>query len=266
MAVQSCGQSAGNKVSTANESDKGKEKAIQFLEDFYRAYISCCDSPDEDLEALSSIRNKCLTRSLLDKLENPDLDYDPITQAQDCDVNWIKTIEIRPDTERQNVYTVSYTSTYDNKKIRIELLLSDDNGSYKIDDILSDVNIYGNTNAPVTERIYIFENDTIRQHVVISRLTDTEMDFSYTVENRLRQQSRVIRGTAVYDYGKIGDVEIDEDEEGNSVPFIEYVYDGEYRMALRMDLDTNTIMRIMATDDNLICPLESVGILLKSTE
>ncbi|MDR1402089.1 MAG: YbjP/YqhG family protein [Tannerellaceae bacterium] len=267
ITVQSCGQSAGNRVSTVTESADGKEeKAIQRLKEFYTAYISCCDSPGKDLKTLSSIRNKYLTESLLYKLENSGLDYDPVIQAQDCDANWIKTIEIHPDTERQNVYTVCYISTYNSEETRIELLLADDNGNYLIDDILNDVNIHENTDASATEQIYVFENDTIKQHIVINRLTDAEMDFRYTVENKLRQQNRVIRGTAKYKYGEIGGVEIDEDEEGNSFPSIEYIYDDECWLALRIDLDTSTIMQIQATDGNLICPLESVGILLKSIE
>jgi hypothetical protein len=121
--------------------DAGRaEQAIQQLKQFYTAYILCCDSPDGNEEIQTSIRNKYLTKSLLHKLENSDLDYDPLIQAQDCDRSWIETIEIKPDTERQNVYTVSYTSTFDNEKT-IKLLLANDNGNYLIDDILSDVNI-----------------------------------------------------------------------------------------------------------------------------
>jgi hypothetical protein len=267
VAGQSCGLSAGNRVSTATESGNGKEeKAIQRLKEFYTAYISCCDNPDGDLKTLSSLRNKYFTKPLLEKLENSCPDYDPVIQAQDCDANWIKTIEIEPDTERQNVYAVSYISTYNNEKTRIRLLLADDNGNYLIDDILSDANLHADTDVSGKECVYLFENDTIKQRIVISRLTDTETDFGYTVENKLRQQNRVIRGTAKYTCGETGGVETDEDEEGNSIPFTEYIYDDEYWLALRIDMDARAIMRVRATDGNLICPLESVGILVKSME
>jgi hypothetical protein len=123
-----------------------------------------------------------------------------------------------------------------------------------------DVNVE-QTGISGKERVYVFENDTIKQRLVISRLTATGMDFDYTVENKLRQQNRIIRGTAKRENSETGGVEIEEDEEGNSIPFIEYIYDDEYWLALRIDLDTSTIMRIRATDGNPVCPLASVGIL-----
>ncbi|MDR0712828.1 MAG: YbjP/YqhG family protein, partial [Bacteroidales bacterium] len=83
------------------------------------------------------------TTALSDKLEDPDLDYDPLIQAQDCDRETLKTLEIKPETGRENVYSVCYAWSND-KKICIRLLLTEENGYYLIDDILSDANIHGN--------------------------------------------------------------------------------------------------------------------------
>ncbi|MDR1403547.1 MAG: YbjP/YqhG family protein [Tannerellaceae bacterium] len=142
IAFQFCAQNPGSKVSAATESADGNEKAVRLLKEFYTAYISCCDSPDGDWETLRSIRNKYLTKSLQDKLEHPDLDYDPIIQAQDCDKSWIETLEIKPDAERQNVYDVYYAPALNQKKICIRLLLANDNGNYLIADVLNDANIH----------------------------------------------------------------------------------------------------------------------------
>jgi hypothetical protein len=83
--------------------------------------------------------------------------------------------------------------------------------------------------------VYVFENDTIEQRLAISRLTDTRMDFTYTVENRPERQKEVIRGTAKYEHGEIGGVEIEEGEDGNGIAFTDYVCENGHRLSIRMD-------------------------------
>jgi hypothetical protein len=105
-------------------------------------YISDCDNPVGNRKTRTSIINKYLTKALLNKLE--DSDYDPIIQAQDCDKEMIKTLEIKLETGQKNVYSVCYTWANDNQRACIKLLLTEENESYLIDDILSDANIHGN--------------------------------------------------------------------------------------------------------------------------
>jgi hypothetical protein len=122
---------------------KTGEKAVHTLEEFYTEYISACDSPAGNGEAMTAMKNKYLAKALLEKLEGADLDYDPLIQAQDCDGETVKTLEIKPDAEQENVYSVCYTWS-DGEKICIRLLLTEVDGSYLIADILSDANIHGN--------------------------------------------------------------------------------------------------------------------------
>jgi hypothetical protein len=138
--IQSCESNSKNKTSTIAEVDNKEEKAIQTLKEFYTMYISACDnSAGNNEETLASLKNKYLTKALLNKLENPDLelDTDPILDAQDCDKNCIETLEIKPEAGIKNVYNVYYTWPSDHKKTCIKLLLTEDNGSYLIDDILN---------------------------------------------------------------------------------------------------------------------------------
>ncbi|MDR3142339.1 MAG: YbjP/YqhG family protein [Tannerellaceae bacterium] len=142
IVILSCGQKAKSKTSVT-QVDNREERAIQTLKEFYAAYISECDNLNGNLETMASIRNKYLTKTLRNKLEEQELDYDPIIQAQDCDKQTITTLEINPEPGR-NVYNVCYTFPYDNQKICIKLFLMEEKGSYLIDDIISDVNIHGN--------------------------------------------------------------------------------------------------------------------------
>ncbi|GHT65538.1 hypothetical protein AGMMS50239_25530 [Bacteroidia bacterium] len=146
IVIQSCGQNSKSKISTIVEVDEKGEKAIQTLREFYTMYISACDNSVENGEEnLTLLRNKYLTKALLNKLEDPDLelDADPLLNAQDCDKNCIKTLEIKPETGRKNVYSVCYVWPSDNKNICIKLLLINENGNFLIDDILDNENIYG---------------------------------------------------------------------------------------------------------------------------
>jgi hypothetical protein len=149
ITIQSCGQNSKKEVShVVNDTVVGvanrEETAVQTLKDFYTAYISERSKPDENWESTVSMKKKYLTKKLQEKLEDEDLDYDPIIDAQDCDENWTKTLEINAEASHENVYNVCFVSFGDNQKKRIKLLLIKDNGNYLIDDILSDVNIHCN--------------------------------------------------------------------------------------------------------------------------
>ena len=139
--IQSCSQN-NNRAKTNTKVDNKDEKAIQTLKSFYTMYILESSKSDENLDSISSMKNKYLTKKLQKKIEDIDIDYDPIIDAQDCDENWVKTLEINSEAEERNIYNVCFTSPYDNKKNCIKLLLIDDNGNFLIDDILSDKNIH----------------------------------------------------------------------------------------------------------------------------
>ena len=142
IAIHSCGQNK-DKVTTIAKVDNKEEKAIQTLKSFYTMYMSECSKPDENLDAISSMKNKYLTKKLQGKIKDIDLDYDPIIAAQDCDESWLKTLEITSEAGQKNIYDVCYTSSFNNEKNCIKVLvIKDDRENYLIDDILSDVNLH----------------------------------------------------------------------------------------------------------------------------
>lgn len=127
----SCGQ-GGRKQSSAANNDQ--TAAIEMLRVFYTLYITECDKMTTDEKAVASIKNKYLTKELSARLSDVGLEYDPFLNAQDCDKAWIETLEIAPETDRENAYKVCYR--YDNEhKNCITLYLAKDNGRFLINDI-----------------------------------------------------------------------------------------------------------------------------------
>lgn len=120
-------------VSSCRQS--GDITAEQTIREFYEQYIThsskCSDYNPADADR---IMKTFLTEGLIRKLELARLDYDPFLNAQDCEMSWIKTLEIRPDTTRENTYEVYYN--YDalhRECITLSLVCID--GKYLIDDV-----------------------------------------------------------------------------------------------------------------------------------
>lgn len=111
--------------------------------------------------------------------------------------------------------------------------------------------------------VYIFENDTLKQTIVLSRFNENEIDFKLISENKSRKQKALLEGIAKI---KDGDVEIDEDSEGNAYPVNEYIYEKDCWLAFRIDRSTHERMRINEADCNQhsqYCPFASVDLLIK---
>ena len=108
---------------------------------------------------------------------------------------------------------------------------------------------------------YLYKNDTLRQIVELSAIDETKIHFKLISENILKNQKESIEGIAKINNG---DVEIDEDEEGNAYPVNEYIYEGDCWLSFRIDF-SQTIMSIKMADciPNPYCPFSSVGFLKK---
>lgn len=89
-----------------------------------------------DFEKINSIKKKYCTANLLRKIEKDELDYDPFLNAQDSNIEWIKTLSVKKDTKENNLYYVSYKDTYNGTQIVIKLIVLKEKESYKIDAIL----------------------------------------------------------------------------------------------------------------------------------
>lgn len=115
-------------------------------------------------------------------------------------------------------------------------------------------------NKPV---IYIFENDTIKQKVELGLFNDKELNFTLTTENKAQKKKAILKGLAKI---KNGDVELDEDSEGNAYPVDEYIYDFECWIAFRIERGSHLRMIIKEADckqHDYSCPFASEGILVK---
>jgi hypothetical protein len=60
------------------------------------------------------------------------LDYDPFLNAQDCDLEGLKTLEIKKDLGNDSWFTVTYISSHAGKSIMIRLKIITVDNSYCI--------------------------------------------------------------------------------------------------------------------------------------
>ncbi|MCF6404249.1 YbjP/YqhG family protein [Chitinophaga filiformis] len=109
------------------------DSAATMLKQFYTSYISA----DEESQ-LTSIKKQYCTKKILNRIaKDEELDADPFLQAQDTDMDWLKTLVISKDAQKPNVYSVSYINNYDKKRIVNKLVVVKVGQTYKIDDILT---------------------------------------------------------------------------------------------------------------------------------
>lgn len=97
--------------STDKEPDSSaiENKNIIFLKKIYEEYISACCKLSEDYSVLENVKRKYLSEDLYNKLDTTGLDYDPFLDAQDCDENWIKTLEINTVQNKTGIYQIFLT-------------------------------------------------------------------------------------------------------------------------------------------------------------
>jgi hypothetical protein len=108
--------------------------ALKMLQDFYTQYITeQAKASDYDSRTVTAIKNKYLTKELLEKLQKEDFDYDPFLYAQDCDRAWLKTLTIAL-TGQDNAYTVCYYYQPHHTNC-ITLYLVEKDGHYLINDL-----------------------------------------------------------------------------------------------------------------------------------
>lgn len=113
-----------------------------------------------------------------------------------------------------------------------------------------------------SKSFYLYENDTLKQMVEISRINEKELNFKLISENKYRNQTSMIEGVAKFKH-----IEMDEDMEGNGCPILEYLYNEDCWLAFRIDRNTGGWLIVNEADcknSNPFCPLESVGYLIKN--
>jgi hypothetical protein len=136
--------SSGCKVS--EQPQFNEKKIIPTLKEFYSEYISEGDKPisEEHHTAILKIRQKYCTQRLLDEIDKYTkimiIDYDPFTNAQDFDINWLKTLNISKDSIKNDLYYVSVRDEHE--KIKLSLVKEGD--TYKIDKVYSIIPLIDN--------------------------------------------------------------------------------------------------------------------------
>ncbi|MFH2095958.1 MAG: hypothetical protein ABIJ16_09655 [Bacteroidota bacterium] len=113
---------------------------------------------------------------------------------------------------------------------------------------------------------YVYENDTIKQSIDVKYVSPTEMQFTYVSLNKLSGRTSEMEGIAT-NVNPDGDPEIDEDEEGNTYPAVEYYYEDECVLALRIEKEKKSRMQISSQDcearESADSPYASAGVMIR---
>ncbi len=123
-----------------------------------------------------------------------------------------------------------------------------------------------NTKEPLEqvekEKKFLFENDTIKQSIKITKYTDIQMSFLYEIKNVKRNCYITYSGVALNEYPN-NDPELDEDEEGFGYPSVKYLYNNEdCIIEIRLSMVEKDKIQVKSNcNQHIFCPVNSVGIL-----
>jgi hypothetical protein len=110
------------------------------LKDFYTDLgVICSDPYHFSLEKVYSLKKLNCTANYFEEIEKQGmLDYDPLINAQNFSPDYLKTLIIKKDIRKDDIYYVSYITPYDKRKITIKLKIAKEKESYKIDYVFLD--------------------------------------------------------------------------------------------------------------------------------
>lgn len=106
------------------------DSAKLMLQHFYKTYITAINNSDDKL--ISATQHKYVTAKVLKQLDAPDLDYDPFINAQDVDMDWLRTLNIVKDSKDPQLYIVSFVDNYEKKRHYVKVLVVRQKDQYKI--------------------------------------------------------------------------------------------------------------------------------------
>lgn len=127
--------SNSKKVEPVNINNQGEPK-IEFVENFYKEYITGLSEMPMNFDRVDSIKRSFLTEELYEKLEEQQLDFDPFLNAQDFDDNILEKIAYNEHPEKIDVVKVSYIDGYTSSTISIFLEVVELANGYRISSIL----------------------------------------------------------------------------------------------------------------------------------
>jgi hypothetical protein len=126
----------GTTVSKAQNTTVADQQAMAMLKNFYTAYMTeiAVGSSHNFVKKLTSIQKKYCTPALVEKI--PALieraDCDPFLKAQDSNIENIKSLSFKKDTQAPNLFIVSYTDIYRHNKTTIKLTVVKQKDNFKI--------------------------------------------------------------------------------------------------------------------------------------
>jgi len=117
-----------------------QDQITKMLKDFYTDLgVICSDPYHFSLEKVYSLKKLNCTANYFKEIEKQGmLDYDPLINAQDFSPDALKTLTIKKDLQKDDIYYVSYITSYDKRQITIKLKIVKEKEAYKIDHVFLD--------------------------------------------------------------------------------------------------------------------------------
>ena len=119
---------------TYSQNNSSDKQITKMLKEFYSNYITENSKMPPNIKKIAIIKNIYCSKKLVANLNKKQLDYDPFLNAQDSDVDWIKTLTISKGVQNKNLYVVTYS--IDGSKNTVKLMVVNEVGKFKIDSIL----------------------------------------------------------------------------------------------------------------------------------
>ena len=123
------------------QASSDEKQIIGMLKSFYTEYMTTLSKDDVRLSVkkIHSLQKTYCTQKLLKKLPmlSEQIDADPFLQAQDSNIDYIKTLSIVKSQKIFNQYIVSYIDIYSPNKIKVIIYLTivKEKNGFKIDSI-----------------------------------------------------------------------------------------------------------------------------------
>jgi len=118
----------------APQANHADQQIISRLKTFYTEYIIQMEKlPDKT--KTDSLKLAYCTSDLLQTIESQQLDYDPFLKAQDCDKEWLKTLTISKNHDREGEYRIGFLDSFKGETTEIIVKVVSENGVYKIDSL-----------------------------------------------------------------------------------------------------------------------------------
>lgn len=115
-------------------SNEEQLKVINRLKEFYTIYITENSKMPPDFNKIDLLKREYCTKNFILKMEAEEYDYDPFLDAQDCELAWLKMLQITVNPENKNVFDVFFGDI--GSKNKIKLFMIKEKEQYKINDII----------------------------------------------------------------------------------------------------------------------------------